>query len=72
MSRFHLRSFADRSPIVLGILTLVAATIAVVIAFAIGTLGVLEDRYQMSGVFEESGGIRPGSRPGTFRLPGQG
>ena len=62
MSRFHLRSFADRSPLVLGILTLVAATIAVVLAFAIGTLGVLEDRYQMSGVFAESGGIRPGDK----------
>ena len=62
MSRFHLRSFADRSPIVLGILTIIAATIAVVIAFAVGTLGVLEDRYQMSGVFEESGGIRPGDK----------
>ena len=62
MSRFHLRSFADRSPLVLGILTLVAATIAVVLAFAIGTLGILEDRYQMSGVFEESGGIRPGDK----------
>jgi phospholipid/cholesterol/gamma-HCH transport system substrate-binding protein len=62
MSRFHLRSFADRSPIVLGALTLVAAVIAVVIAFAIGTLGILEDRYQMSGVFEESGGIRAGDK----------
>ncbi|HSP04869.1 MAG TPA: MlaD family protein [Acidimicrobiales bacterium] len=62
MSRFHLRSFADRSPLVLGILTLVAAFIAVVLAFAIGTLGILEDRYEMSGVFEESGGIRPGDK----------
>ncbi len=62
MSRFHIRSFADRSPIALGALTLVAATLAVVAAFAIGTLGILEDRYEMSGVFEESGGIRPGDK----------
>lgn len=62
MSRFHLRSFADRSPIVLGALTLLAALLAVVAAFAIGTLGILEDRYEMSGVFEESGGIRVGDK----------
>ena len=62
MSRFHLRSFADRSPLVLGALTLVATVVAIVIAFAIGTLGILEDRYQMSGVFEESGGIRVGDK----------
>lgn len=62
MSRFHLKSFADRNPIALGIATLVVTTAAVVFAFAVGSLGLLEDRYEMSGVFEESGGVRPGDK----------
>lgn len=62
MSRFHVRSFADMSPWALGLGTLAVALVGVVLAFAVGTLGVLEDRYQMSGVFEESGGVRVGDK----------
>lgn len=62
MSRFHVKSFADMNPVALGIGTMAVAGLAVLFAFAIGTLGVLEDRYEMSGVFEESGGVRVGDK----------
>lgn len=62
MSRLRISSFADMNPLALGIATLVATVVAIVAAFAVGTLGVLEDRYEMSGVFVESGGIRVGDK----------
>lgn len=62
MSRARISSFADMNPLALGIATLVATAVAIVAAFAVGTLGVLEDRYEMSGVFVESGGIRVGDK----------
>lgn len=67
MSRFHVRSFSDMNPWVLGLGTLALAFLGVLFAFAIGTLGVLEDRYEMSGVFSESGGVRVGD---TVRVAG--
>src|SRR5690606_5871730 len=62
MSRVRITSFADMNPFVLGVATLVATAVALVVAFAIVTLGVLEHRYEMSGVFVESGGIRAGDK----------
>lgn len=62
MSRFRISSFADLNRFRLGLATLAATTVAVVLAFAVGSLGVLEDRYQMSGVFPESGGVRVGDK----------
>jgi phospholipid/cholesterol/gamma-HCH transport system substrate-binding protein len=53
-------SFADVSRIWLGAITLVAIGGSILGVFAIGTLGVLDHRYQMSGVFEDSAGLRTG------------
>jgi phospholipid/cholesterol/gamma-HCH transport system substrate-binding protein len=44
-------------------LGLVAAVVTLVVAiavFAVATLGLLENRYEMSGVFSDSGGVRAG------------
>lgn len=62
MSRLHVKSFSDMNPVALGLGTLAVTTVLVLFAFAVGTLGVLEDRYEMSGVFEESGGVRVGDK----------
>ncbi len=54
------RSFNDINPTLLGAISL--ATVGVVIAavFAVGNFGVLHHRYQMSGVFTDSSGLRNG------------
>lgn len=53
-------SFQDVNPILLGAISigLIFAVIAGV--FAVGTLGLLRSRYEMSGVFTDSAGARPG------------
>lgn len=55
-------SFADLNPVALGIVAIAITTAAAVFAFAVGTLGILDSTYTMSGVFDESGGIRGGDK----------
>ena len=55
-------SFSDINPVALGIAAVVLTTAAATFAFAVGSVGILEDTYSMSGVFEESGGVRTGDR----------
>ncbi len=55
-------SFSDLNPVAVGITTVVLAIAASTFAFAVGSVGILDDTYSMSGVFTESGGIRSGDR----------
>lgn len=55
-------SFTDVNPVALGVVTVVMAVAAATFAFAVGSLGLLEDTYSMSGVFTGSGGLRAGDK----------
>ncbi len=54
-------SFRDLNKVVLGAVALVLIGAVVGSAFAVGTLGLFQHRYQMSGVFTDSGGLRSGA-----------
>ncbi|MFD0854883.1 MCE family protein, partial [Actinomadura adrarensis] len=56
-----LKSFRDRNPLIVGTASIVALSVAVTVSFLTGTLGLLEDRYTMSGVFAGTGGLRSGN-----------
>ncbi|MGH9274572.1 MAG: MCE family protein [Acidimicrobiales bacterium] len=60
--RRGLPSVRDFNRITIGIVSLVAIAAVVAAAFAVGTLGLLEDRYQASAVFEDTGGVKVGSK----------
>jgi phospholipid/cholesterol/gamma-HCH transport system substrate-binding protein len=55
-----MRSFRDMNPVAVGVVSVLAIAALCAGAFAVGTLGVLEDRYSMSGVFSDTGGLRSG------------
>ena len=54
-------SARDLSPVLVGIvsISLIAATVAG--ALAVASLGLLQDRYEMSGAFADNGGLKTGS-----------
>ncbi|TDC97932.1 MlaD family protein [Actinomadura sp. 7K507] len=56
-----LKSFRDRNPVVVGVVSLTVLSVAVTTAFLTGTLGLLADRYTMTGVFADTGGLRSGN-----------
>lgn len=62
LRNFRSFSFTDVNPIALGVVTVAFAAAAATFAFAVGSLGILDDTYTMSGVFEGSGGIRAGDK----------
>ncbi|TNY36659.1 MCE family protein [Thermomonospora catenispora] len=55
-----LKSFRDRNRITVGVVSSGILVLLVVSVYLIGTEGLLRDRYTMSGVFADSGGLRPG------------
>ncbi|WP_158566701.1 MCE family protein [Actinomadura craniellae] len=55
-----LKSFRDRDPIVVGLVSLTVLAVALAAAFFTGTLGLLQSRYTMTGVFADTGGLRSG------------
>ncbi len=55
-------SFADANRPVVGVISVATLAGLAVFAFAVGTLGIFEETYQMSGVFSESGGVRSGDK----------
>ena len=57
-----MRSARDLDRRLVGVVSIVAVLAAVAGAFAVGTLGVFEDRFEMSGVFTDTGGLRNGSK----------
>jgi phospholipid/cholesterol/gamma-HCH transport system substrate-binding protein len=55
-----MKSFKDMSKTAVGLASIGIIGGACVATFAVGQLGLLEDRYSMSGVFVDTGGIRSG------------
>nr|BFE38606.1 MCE family protein [Actinomadura rugatobispora] len=53
-------SFRDRNPLIVGIAGLTVLSLGVTISFLTGTLGLLKERYTMTGVFADTGGLRSG------------
>ncbi|MCD0449523.1 MCE family protein [Actinocorallia sp. API 0066] len=56
-----LKSFRDRPPILVGLVSLTAIGLVIAATFAVGTMGLLKDRYTMSGIFADTGGLRDGN-----------
>jgi phospholipid/cholesterol/gamma-HCH transport system substrate-binding protein len=57
----HFPSVRDFNKVALGLVAVVIITGIVGGAFAVGTLGLLKHRYQMTGVFTDSGGLKKGA-----------
>jgi len=56
-----LPSFRDLNQVVVGLVAMVVLAGAVVGAFAFGTLGLFENRYELSAAFTATGGIESGA-----------
>ncbi|SEG81445.1 phospholipid/cholesterol/gamma-HCH transport system substrate-binding protein [Thermomonospora echinospora] len=56
-----LKSFRDRNPAVVGVASLAAIALALVTVFLTGSLGLLEKRYTVTGVFAGTGGLHSGN-----------
>lgn len=57
----EVKSFRDRNQVVVGIVGLLLIASLIVVSLAVGTLGLLEHRYELSAVFERAGGIGKGA-----------
>ena len=55
-----MRSFRDRNPILIGIVSISIIGALVGFAFLVGVFHLLEDTYKVQGVFNDAGGIRGG------------
>ncbi|MEU7891265.1 MlaD family protein [Nonomuraea sp. NPDC049152] len=56
-----LKSFRDRNKIVVGLVSLAVLGSLFVGTFLVGTLGLFEGGYYMSGIFVDSGGLKTGN-----------
>ncbi len=55
-----MKSFRDRNPYVVGIISVLLLGTATGFAFMVGLLNLLEDAYPMEGVFSDASGLRAG------------
>ena len=55
-----MKSFRDRNPYVVGLVSVLLLGAATGFAFLVGTLNLLEDTYAMQGVFSDASGLRGG------------
>ncbi|MGI5330518.1 MCE family protein [Actinomadura nitritigenes] len=55
-----LKSFRDRNKIVVGLVSATALVLLLVSVFLVGTKGLLQDRYTVTGVFADTGGLGSG------------
>ena len=55
-----MKSFRDRNPYIVGIISVLLLGGATGFAFLVGTLNLLEDAYPMEGVFSDASGLRAG------------
>src|SRR5581483_925338 len=53
----RLKSFRDRNQVAVGVVALAVLAAATATVFAVGTSGVLEDRYRLTAVFDRTGGL---------------
>lgn len=56
-----LKSFRDRDPIVLGLVSTLVIVLLLLAVFLTGSLGLLQSRYTMTGVFADTGGLHSGN-----------
>ncbi|GAB3656467.1 MCE family protein [Actinocorallia lasiicapitis] len=56
-----LKSFRDRRPIAVGLASLTLLLLVIALTFVTGTMGLLKNRYEMSGVFTDTGNVRTGN-----------
>lgn len=56
-----MRSIRDFNPTSVGLISMAVIGGVVAVIYAVATLGLLEDNYQMSGVFEDAGGLSSGA-----------
>jgi phospholipid/cholesterol/gamma-HCH transport system substrate-binding protein len=59
MSRSGRTSMRDRNPVVVGAVGLLVVAAAIAGAFAFGTIGLGDDGYTLTAVFERTGGLEP-------------
>ncbi|WP_106401730.1 MlaD family protein [Actinocorallia populi] len=57
----RLKSFRDRNPVVLGLVSTAAIALLLVAVFLVGSLGLLQSRYTLTGVFTDTGGLHSGN-----------
>lgn len=57
MRPVRIPSFRDADQKVLGLVTVVVVAGVIATVFAVGTLGILEDRYEVRAVFDRTGGL---------------
>ncbi|WP_084956402.1 MlaD family protein [Thermoactinospora rubra] len=55
-----LKSFRDRNKVLVGLTSVAVLGTILVATFLVGTLGLLEGGYTMSGIFADSGGLKSG------------
>jgi len=67
LRRLRDKSFNDVNAILLGSIAIFSIFAVIAGVFAVGTLGLLKHRYEMSGVFNDSSGLRNGD---TVRVAG--
>ncbi len=53
----RLKSFRDRNQITVGVIGLLAVAAVTAAVFAVGTSGILDDRYRLTAVFDRTGGL---------------
>ncbi|HEX2313403.1 MAG TPA: MlaD family protein [Thermomonospora sp.] len=53
-------SFRDRNKVTVGLVSAGTLAVLLVSVYLVGTRGLLQDRYTMSGVFTDTGGLRSG------------
>jgi phospholipid/cholesterol/gamma-HCH transport system substrate-binding protein len=56
-----IKSFRDFNPLFVGTVSIIVLAVAVTVSFLTGTLGLLSDRYTMTGIFAGTGGLRSGN-----------
>ncbi|WP_106400430.1 MlaD family protein [Actinocorallia populi] len=56
-----LKSFRDRPPILVGLVSLLVIGLVLTTVFLTGTMGLLKNRYEMSGIFTDTGGLKDGN-----------
>jgi phospholipid/cholesterol/gamma-HCH transport system substrate-binding protein len=57
----QIKSFRDRDQVLVGIVGIALIGLLVAGSILVGTLGVFDDRYQLSAVFDRSGGLDSGA-----------
>ena len=55
-----MKSFRDRNPYAVGLVSVLAIGLFTGVAFAVGLLHLLEDTYKMQAIFTDASGLKGG------------